>query len=147
MTVNGFAFTASRFEHLINAFGIVLNQRICHLQNISRRSIVFFELHHGFSLIIFQAIAEVILEPHENGEIRATEGINRLIRVTHHEDRSIVPSIKGCGIFTVGRQHLNQVVLRSVRILIFINQNVSKPLVPVTANLFILFEQFDRHQD
>ena len=66
-------------------------------------------------------------------EIGAAKSINRLVGIANHADI----------VMRVG-QHHHDFVLRDVRILIFVDQNVLEALLILRQNIFVFAKQFDR---
>ena len=105
------------------ALEIVRNHGRRRLQDVLRRTVVLLQANDlGFG--------KILLKLQNVADVRATPGINRLIFITHSAD--VVMS---------ARQETHQFVLRTVRVLIFVNHDVLVAPVVVVANLWHGFQK------
>ena len=95
---------------------IVLDDRIRRIQDRLRRAIVLLELDE-------LCLRIVLLEIHDIPKIRSAPGINTLVCITDRADILRIP----CDV-------LRHQVLRMVRILIFIDQNIVESVLPALAD-------------
>ena len=143
---NQLPFTAGGAQHLVDTLTVVGDEGVSCLQNRCGGAIVLLKLHHRARGFIRRLITEVVLKAHQNREVSSAEAVDALVGISHHENGTPRPVVVNLGILAIGHQQLDQVVLRAVGVLIFINQHVSEAAMPVTAHLLVLLQQLHRQQ-
>ena len=133
-------------QDLVNTLGVMSDQGIGGLKNSSRRAIILLKLDHRASGIVRRSITKVILEAHQNSKICRPEAVNTLIGITDNKNRALLPVVEQFRITTISYQQLDKFVLRTVGILIFVNQNMPEAAMPIMANLIVLAQKLDGKQ-
>ena len=136
--VDRFALAAGGPQHLVDALAVVGDQGVGGLQDRGGGAVVLLQLHHRGRGFIGGPIAEILLEAHQNGEIRCPEAVDALVGVADHKHRAFAPAFKFLGVLAIGDQQLDQVVLGAVGVLVFVHEHVAKAAMPVMADLFVL---------
>ena len=107
---------------------VVANNGIGRIQDIARRSIVFLELHR-------LAIRIIALEFQDVADVGAAPAVNGLVVVAHHHD-----------VLVFRRQKLRYLVLRLIRILVFVHQQIAKTVLIGVQHIGVVFQEQVRVQ-
>ena len=111
------ALAELRPEPLLLALAVVLDHRVGGVQDRVRRAVVLLERDHARA-------GEVALELEDVADVGASEAIDRLVRVADHHQVPVWP-----------REQLEQDVLRVVRVLVLVDEDVAERLRPALARL------------
>ena len=114
---------------LAEAVASLVDNALGKVQNFCTRAIVFSQ-ENMLRVIFFVEVEEV-------GSIGALEAVNGLIVVAHGHDIWLT------FIARVISEERNQLHLRIVSVLIFIQQDVLETFLGVVANFVVIFEQVD----
>ena len=120
---------SGRDQVLFDAVGVLCDQRVRRRQNFRRGAVIFHHhdgLHVGERLVEFQQISDVCAAP----------SVDRLIRVTHDEEVTMISA-----------QRLHQLVLQRVDILKLVDHDIFKPLLPLEPNVLMLLKNVERELD
>ena len=118
-------------EILAETVRIVCNERVGRVKNRPRRAIVLLKPDGLLNAEVAEEVAHV---PH----VRTSEGVDRLVVVTHGED-----GVHRCaaGASSEPRQHLKPTVLQDVRVLELVDENVTEAVLIMRADDFIAVEK------
>ena len=105
-TNDGIAGTSFGPEFFWLAAKVLGNDCVGSIENVLGAAIVLFKNNHAHFIKSIFKLADIT-------EVGATECINRLIGVSHHAH-----------VVMTGRQTEHDFVLRNIRVLIFVNQDV-----------------------
>ena len=109
--------------------GVVRDHVVGRAKDGVRRAVVLLERHHT-------RLAEVALELEDVADVGSAQGVDRLVRVADDAD---VPVLLG--------QELEQAVLRVVRVLVLVDEDVAEGLLPALLRLGEALEHLDgEHQ-
>ena len=117
---DGIACRIIRPEFLLLAGQVILNHSIRRCKDVLRRAIILLEQDHGCLWIVTLKVQDI---PH----IRAAPAVDGLIRIADHADIMV----------TLGKQ-LGDSILRAVRILILVHENVLKLILILCSYFFIV---------
>ena len=109
------------------AAGIVVDQGIGRIEDHLGRAVILLQFDYRSFRVIFFKIKDV-------ADIGAAPAVNALVRIADHAEVAVL-----C------RQHPGQCVLRVVGVLIFIDQDIAKPLLVFFPHRRELFQQTHRH--
>ena len=122
----GFVFGPKR---LVLAIEIMLDHFVCSLQDRFRRAVVLFKFDDGGILVIFFKVQDVF-------HVGTTPSVDALIGIA--DDAKVAKTL---------RQHVDQTILRFVRILIFVDMNVTEFALIEFERFRRAFKQLDRLHD
>ncbi len=118
-----------RPEPLRLAVAVVVDDRVRRPEDRVRRAVVLLE-RHGVRP------AEVLLEVEDVADVRAAEGVDRLVRIADGEDVAVL-----------GGEQLQEPVLRVVRVLVLVDEDVAEGGLPALEGLGEALEHVDgEHQ-
>ncbi len=123
--MHGLTLAELREELLRLALAVVRDDRVGRAEDRVRRAVVLLEGDRA-------RVGEVALELHDVADVGAAEGVDRLVRIAHGAN---VPVLFG--------QELEEPVLRVVRVLVLVDQDVPEGLLPVLARLREVLEHLD----
>ena len=118
-----------RPELLRLALAVVRDHRVRAAQDHVRRAVVLLERDHA-------GAAEVVLELHDVPDVRASEGVNGLVRIAHGEK-----------VLVLFGHELQESVLRVVRVLVLVDEDVAERVRPLLARLREVLEQLDGEEE
>ena len=104
-------------ELLLLALAVVLDDRVGRVEDAVRRAVVLLQRDHGRP-------GEVALELEDVADVRAAEAVDALVRVADHHE---IPVLTG--------HQLEQDVLRVVRVLVLVHEDVAERLRPALTRL------------
>ena len=107
------------------AFLVVVDDRIRRVEDRLRAAVVLVEHDR-------RHVGERLLELHDVAEVGPTESVDRLVRVADHAD-VLVPT----------GQLQDDLVLRLVRVLVFVDEDVAEALAVVLQDVAVIVEQLD----
>jgi hypothetical protein len=110
-------------DSTVDALAIVANQAVSGVDDVSRRSVIGFEMD-------FVRLGEVVFEIQDIGDVGLPPAIDRLIGIT--DDEQIVP--------TAGERG-DQHVLDLVRVLVFIDEDVPELLLIALQEPVVLIKE------
>src|SRR6266567_2059629 len=110
-------------ERLLFALDVVLNDSTCNVQNVLRRAIIFFQPNHFRGRKVFLELQNIL-------NVRAAPAINRLVRIADDADVLLLFS-----------QQANQSVLKGIRVLVFVDQDVAEAIVVSVPNFRNIAQQ------
>ena len=116
-------------ELLRLALAVVLDDRVRRAEDRVRRPVVLLERDD-------ERPGEVALELHDVADVRASEGVDRLVRVA---DRGDVPVLVG--------EELEQPVLGVVRVLVLVDEDVAERLLPLFPRVREPLEHLHREHE
>ena len=116
-------------EFLLEQLLVIGDQRIGRFQDAHRRAVILFELDDLELRVVARQPAQIL-------DIRPAPAVNRLVIVAHG----------GKGGAHAG-QLAEQAILASVRILIFIDEQITQPMLPFFQRFGKGLEQHDRQRD
>ncbi len=116
-------------EALRLALAVVLDDGVGGAEDVVRRAVVLLERDD-------LGAGEVALELHDVADVRAAERVDRLVRVA---DRADVP--------VLAAEELQQPVLRVVRVLVLVDEDVAERLPPARERLGEALEHFHGEHD
>ena len=118
-------------EILAETVRIVCNERVGRVKNRPRRAIVLLKPDGLLNAEVAEEVAHV-------SHVRTSEGVDRLVVVTHGED-----GVHRCaaGASSEPRQHLKPTVLQDVRVLELVDENVTEAVLIMRADDFIAVEK------
>ncbi len=110
------------------AADVIRHHRRRGLQNILRGAVVLFEADD-------LGLGKIFLEFKDVADVGAAPGINRLVFVAH-----------GTNVMALARQHAHQFVLRAVRVLVFVDEQILEAAIVILAHGRGGFQQTRRFQ-
>ncbi len=117
------ALAELRPEPLRLAVAVVVDHRVRRLEDRVRRAVVLLERDRA-------GAGEVALEVEDVADVRAAEGVDRLVGVPDHQQ-----------VLVLAGDQLEEAVLRVVRVLVLVDEDVAERVLPVRARLGEPLEQ------
>ena len=108
---------------------VVLDQRVGDRQDVLRRSVVLLHQEDGGVRVVPLEIQDVL----DRG---ASPGVDALVGIADDTDVAVLL-----------REHVHELVLRSVRVLVLVDQDVPEPLLVVLEHLRVIAEEPDGFAD
>ena len=118
-----------RPELLRLALAVVRDHRVRAAQDHVRRAVVLLERDHARA-------GKVGLELHDVPDVRASEGVDGLVRIAHGEE-----------VLVLFGHELQEPVLRVVRVLVLVDEDVAERGLPLLARLGEVLEQLDGEEE
>ena len=140
LSFGSFTFVAT--QNFFQTLGVVFDDAICDIQNRTGRAIVFFQFDH-------RRVFVVVLETKQDFEISFSPRINWLVHITNDHQRSLFPIVAVIDFHMRGRtsDHADQIGLRFIGILKFVNQNMAESIAQASQHVRIGLHQFSKDQN
>jgi hypothetical protein len=107
-----------RPQRLLHAPAVVRDDRVGRVEDRLRGAVVLLQPDHG-------RVREVVLEVEDVADVGPAEAVDRLVRIAHHEQVAV----------RLAGQQLQQAVLRVVRVLVLVDEDVAEGRAVAGADL------------
>src|SRR3954452_20976960 len=123
------AVSELRPEVLLLSLAVVADDPVRGVEDVLGRAVVLVE---G----VGDCSGEVLLELEDVADIGGPEAVDRLVRIAHYEEVAVLLG-----------EELEQAVLRMIRVLVLVDEDVAERLLPLLAGLGEALEHVDREEE